>query len=288
MKILLFGGSGQVGRALQARHAMDAPTREMVDLCDPESVAQAIGNSGADVVINCAAWTAVDAAEEAEVEAHRVNAAAPAVMAKATASLGIPMVQMSTDYVFSGEASSPWREDDPVGPLSAYGRTKLAGERAVAEHNPHHLIVRTAWVHAEGGANFVATMLRLGKERDRLQVVDDQVGSPTHAGHLAHALLSLLPRVCEDRSLAGLLHVAGAGRTSWAGLARETFAQAGMNVDVQGIRTDAWPTPAKRPAWSVLDMGRLESRFGLVLPAWQEGVAAHLAALADGGSPPVG
>jgi dTDP-4-dehydrorhamnose reductase len=249
MKILLFGGTGQVGQALQARQAMDAPGRQQVDLGDQAAVAQAVRDSGADVVINCAAWTAVDAAEDAEAEAHGVNADAPAAMAMATAKLGIPMVQLSTDYVFSGQAERPWREEDPVGPLSAYGRTKLAGERAVAAHNPHHLIIRTAWVHAAGGANFVTTMLRLAKGRARLQVVEDQVGSPTHAGHLAEGILALLPRFCGSPSLSGLLHMAGAGQTSWAGLARELFTQAGVDVEVQGIGTDAWPTPANsRPS----------------------------------------
>jgi dTDP-4-dehydrorhamnose reductase len=281
MKILLFGGTGQVGQALQARCAMEAPGRAEVDLRDPDAIAASVGRSGADVVINCAAWTAVDAAEEAEAEAQVVNAAAPGAMARSAAQAGIPLVHLSTDYVFSGKQGRPWQEDDPVGPLGVYGRTKLAGEVAVRELHPHHLIVRTAWVHAAGGANFVSTMLRLAKDREALQVVDDQVGSPTHAGHLADALIALLPRFCADPKLGGTLHMAGEGQTSWAGLAREIFAQAGLPVAVMGIPSSAWPTPAQRPPWSVLDMGRLEARFGLRLPPWQEGVAAHLGALDD-------
>jgi dTDP-4-dehydrorhamnose reductase len=257
--------------AAAAAHDVVALTRAQLDVTDAEAVREVVRDAHPDAVINCAAWTDVDGAESAEADATAINGDGAGHVAAAAAEAGAFVVHVSTDYVFAGDAREPYAEADPTGPRTAYGRSKLAGERAVAAAAPDaHAIVRTAWLFGPNGGNFVDTMLRLGAERDALSVVDDQVGSPTYTGHLAQALVA----IAETRPN-GVLHVAGGGRCSWYDLAVATFERAGLAVAVTPCTTADFPRPAPRPAFSVLGSTRHDHP---TLPPWQEGLAAHLAA----------
>jgi dTDP-4-dehydrorhamnose reductase len=235
-----------------------ALTRSQLDVTDREAVRAAVG--GDDLVINCAAWTDVDGAEEHEDEAMRVNRDGARNVAEAAGTV----VYVSSDYVFDGTKREPYLESDPVNPISAYGRTKLAGERATADANPRHFIVRSSWLFGAGGRNFVETMLGLGPE---VRVVDDQVGSPTFTGHLADALVALSRT--EDF---GIHHVAASGACSWFDFARAIFERAGSDTRVEPCTTAEFPRPAPRPAYSVLGSER-----GHALPSWEDGLDAYLA-----------
>uniref|UniRef100_UPI0026299B29 dTDP-4-dehydrorhamnose reductase n=1 Tax=uncultured Mameliella sp. TaxID=1447087 RepID=UPI0026299B29 len=228
-------------------------------------------------VINAAAWTAVDRAEEHEAEASAVNGDAPAAMAQACAARGIPLVHISTDYVFAGSGTDPWVETDPVAPQNAYGRTKLAGEEGVRAAGGPHAILRTSWVVSAHGANFVKTMLRLGAERDRLTIVADQVGGPTPAADIAQACLEIAGQLIADPGKSGTYHFSGGPDVSWADFAREIFAQAGLSPEVADIPTTDFPTPAKRPLNSRLDNGALTATFGIARPDWRAGLKDILA-----------
>jgi dTDP-4-dehydrorhamnose reductase len=253
-----------------AGHDVVALTRAQLDITDEDAVRDAVRDARPGAVVNCAAWTDVDGAEAAEAEATAINGAGAGHVAAAATEVGAFVVHVSTDYVFAGDAREPYAEADPVGPRTAYGRSKLAGERAVAAAAPDaHAIVRTAWLFGPHGANFVDTMLRLGAERDALKVVDDQIGSPTYSGHLAQALVA----IAETRPN-GVLHIAGGGRCSWYDLAVATFERAGLGVAVTPCTTADFPRPAPRPAFSVLGSTRHDHP---TLPPWQEGLAAHLA-----------
>jgi dTDP-4-dehydrorhamnose reductase len=293
MRLLIAGWQGQLARAL----AEAAPRRDDVrafaigrpalDICELPTIERALNEHSPDVVINSAAYTAVDQAETDESAAFALNAKGAGALAAAAAKRGVAVIHVSTDYVFDGTKPSPYVETDPTSPLSAYGRTKLAGEQAVASANPRHVILRTAWVHSPWGKNFVKTMLRLGAERDELRVVDDQVGSPTYAPHLATAILDIAARIGRGEMRAsdwGLFHAAGSGETSWYGLAREVFAVAAKTGHktprVEAITASEYPTPAKRPANSRLDCGKLERHFGIGLPDWRAGVNDCLSRLA--------
>jgi dTDP-4-dehydrorhamnose reductase len=270
MRLLVFGATGQVATELR-RQAPEATFlgRAEVDLSDPAACAAAVAASDADGVINAAAWTAVDRAEAEEEAARLVNADAPASIARAASARGVPLVHISTDYVFDGTGTRPWRPDDPTGPLGAYGRTKLAGEEGVRDAGGAHAILRTSWVFSAHGANFVKTMLRLAESRDRLSVVADQLGGPTPAAAIAEACLTVVHALAADPSKSGTWHFAGAPDTSWAGFAREIFRQAGRQVTVEEIPTSAWPTPARRPLNSRLDCSATEAAFGLSRPDWR-------------------
>ena len=272
MRALVFGQTGQVATEL-ARLLPDARFlgRDQADLLDPAACAAAIAGAEADVVINAAAYTAVDRAETDEAAALQVNGAAPGAMAQACADLGIPFLHVSTDYVFDGSGTAPWRPEDPVAPLGAYGRSKLAGEQAVRAAGGRHVILRTSWVFSAHGANFVKTMLRLGADRPALRVVADQIGGPTPAGGIAGALLTMADALRQGAA-GGTYHYAGAPDTSWACFARETFAQAGLAVTVEDIPTEAYPTPARRPLNSRLDCATLAD-FGIARPDWQQALA---------------
>ena len=280
--LLVFGRTGQVATEL-ARAAPGAAFlgRAEADLSDPGACAAAIRDRAPDAVINAAAWTAVDAAETDEAAAHVVNADAPAAMAAACAARRVPFLHVSTDYVFDGSGEVPWREDDPTAPLGAYGRTKLAGERGVRDAGGPHAILRTSWVFSAHGSNFVRTMLRLSETRDALSVVDDQVGGPTPAADIAATLLALADRL-RDGHRGGTYHYGGAPPVSWAGFARETFRRAGRAVEVIGIPSSDYPTPAARPLNSRLDGARLLAEHGIAPPDWRAGLDAVLAELADG------
>ena len=209
-----------------------------------------------------------------------VNAEAPGAMARAAARKGVPFLHISTDYVFDGSGEAPWKPDDPTGPLGAYGRSKLAGEIGVRAADGKHAILRTSWVFSSHGANFVRTMLRLGRERDALRVVDDQTGGPTAAGDIAVALLTMA-RALQDGAPGGTYHFAGSPDVTWAGFAREIFARAGLEVAVTGIPSSDYPTPARRPANSRLDCATLEADFGIPRPDWRESLGGILAELAE-------
>ena len=278
MRLLVTGAAGMLGSdvaaaAASAGHDVVALGRAELDVADDASVARALAEHAPDAVVNCAAWTDVDGAEAAEAEATDVNGAAAGRVAAAAAARGAHLVHVSSDYVFDGRAREPYTETSPTRPLSAYGRSKLAGERAVAAAAPGAAIVRASWLFGPHGRNFVATMLRLGATRDEVTVVDDQVGCPTYTGHLAPALV----RVAKQR-LPGVLHVAGAGACSWWDLARAAFARAGVDCEVRRGSTADLGRPASRPAYSVLASTRPEAP---ALPPWEDGLAAYLAAVRD-------
>jgi dTDP-4-dehydrorhamnose reductase len=293
VKIVLFGCNGQVGWELQRSLA---PLGEVValdrhgagelrgDLAEPDGIARTVRTLRPDVVVNAAAYTAVDKAESEIEQAAQVNAVAPGVLAQAAAEVGAWMVHYSTDYVFDGSGQRPWREADATGPLSVYGRTKLQGEQRIAAANPRHLILRTSWVYAARGGNFARTMLRLARERERLTVIDDQYGAPTGADLLADLTAHGVRDLLGGRGAPGIYHVAAAGETTWNRYARFVLAQAqqaGQQLKatpetVDPVPTSAFPTPAHRPRNSRLDTSHFRNTFGLVLPPWQQGVARML------------
>lgn len=279
--ILVFGRSGQVGTGLARLPGVVALSRAEADLADPDACAAAIRARAPTAVINAAAWTAVDAAEDAAEAAHRINAAAPGAMAQAAARLGVPFVHISTDYVFDGTGDRPWRPGDIPAPLGAYGRSKLAGERAVQAAGGVHAILRTSWVFSGRGQNFLRTMLRLGAERARLTVVADQIGGPTPADAIAAACHAIALRLVAEPGLSGTYHFAGAPDVSWAGFARAIIEAVGLACTVEDIPTAAWPTKAPRPANSRLDCTGLTAAFGIPRPDWRAGIAAALAELRE-------
>ncbi len=256
--------------AIRLGHDVRAFGHASLDITDPDSVRAAFGEHRPEAVVNCAAWTDVDGAEADPGGAEAVNAHGAGNVAQAAEDLGARIVHVSTDYVFDGAKRDPWVESDPVAPLGAYGRSKLAGEQAVAATTEAHAIVRTAWLFGAGGRNFVDTMLALGAEREEVSVVTDQIGCPTWTGHLAGALVDL----AERRGDTGVHHIAASGSCSWNELALEVFDRAGVDCRVLPATSDAFPRPAARPAYSVLGT---ERRDPLLLPAWQDGVAAYLA-----------
>ncbi len=279
MKILVFGKTGQVATELQAQAEVVALGRDAADLSRPSSCAEAIRAHRPDAVINAAAWTAVDRAEEEEALATVINGEAPGAMARACAALDIPLVHISTDYVFSGAGERPWRPTDPVGPIGAYGRSKLAGERAVAAAGGQWAVLRTSWVFSAHGNNFLKTMLRLSQSRDALDIVADQIGGPTPADAIAAACLDMARAMVADGDKGGMYHFSGAPDTSWKGFAEEIFARAGRAASVAGIPTSAYPTPARRPLNSRMDCTALARDFGIARPDWRAGLERALAAL---------
>lgn len=272
MKLLVFGKTGQV--ASELAHAVPRHWsarflgRDEANLAKPEECAAQIERIQPDIIINAAAYTAVDKAEEEEALAHNVNAKAPAIMAASAYQIGAPFLHISTDYVFDGSGDAAFCPGDRVNPLGAYGRTKLAGEQAVMETGSQWLILRTSWVFSGHSSNFVSTMLRLGAERESLGVVDDQFGGPTPASAIARCLI-----ICAQHMLAGhsggLHHFTGQPVVSWAGFAQSIMTEAGLNCRIDAIDTSAYPTPAQRPANSRLDCASLEKEFGITAPDWR-------------------
>lgn len=269
MTVLVFGATGQVASELRRFADVRALGRDRVDLTDPDRAAEAIHVHRPDAVINAAAHTAVDAAESDEAAATVVNGDAPGAMARACADLGIPLVQISTDYVFSGAGTAAWRPDDPVAPLGAYGRSKLAGERAVRAAGGVHAILRTSWVFSAHGRNFVKSMLRLGTDRDTLNVVADQIGGPTSARAIAAACHCIALHLRDDPGATGTYHFAGVPDLSWADFARAIFSRAALPCRVTDIPAAHYPTPAARPANSRLDCSTTTAMFGLPRPDWR-------------------
>ncbi len=288
MSILVTGASGQLGRELAQRlPAAEACclTRTELDLTDAALLRAMLARLRPRVVINAAAYTAVDRAETERDLAFAANAEAPAALARACAEAGAALLHVSTDYVFNGQSRRPWREDDVTGPINVYGESKLAGEQAIAHALPRHLILRTAWVFGAHGSNFVRTVLRLAHERGALRIVADQIGSPTWAGHLAEALIHLARRIASGETLAwGIYHYAGAPASSWHSFAEAIVHEALMQgllpaaVPIEPIASAAYPTPARRPDWSVLDGTRMAETFGLAPPDWRVGLTQTLTA----------
>lgn len=293
MKILLFGKSGQVGWELQRSLAplgqvialdYDSADGLCGDFTNRAGLAGTVRRVAPDVIVNAAAYTAVDKAETEPELARRINALAPGVLADEAQELDAWLVHYSSDYVFDGSGEKPWLETDATGPLSVYGKTKLDGELAVARCEKH-LILRTSWVYAARGANFAKTMLRLAQERDQLKVISDQIGAPTGAELLADVTAHAVRTLQRRPQLAGVYHLAAGGETSWHTYARiviEHARQAGrpirvMPEAVEAIRTSAYPTPAQRPLNSRLNTGKFQAAFGLVMPDWQVGVERMLA-----------
>jgi len=277
--ILVTGASGQLGHALAriprpAGYEVVALDRAVLDLADPAAIAAMVASRDWAAVINGAAYTAVDKAESDVVAAWAINALAPAAFAQACVAADIPLVQVSTDYVFAGDKDGAWEVNDPVAPLGVYGASKLGGELAVRTAGVRHAIVRTAWVVSAHGNNFVKTMLRVAATRDTLSVVDDQVGSPTSAADLAQALLAIAVRLAEDADApTGTFHFSNAGAVSWAGFAREIFAQSdargGATAQVVPIPSSDYPTPAKRPSNSLLSHDAIHAAYGIEPRRWQ-------------------
>lgn len=279
MRILVFGKTGQVATELGLQADVIALDRSAADLADPTACARAIDEISADVVINAAAYTAVDRAEDEEELATVVNGAAPMIMAVAAARRDIPFLHVSTDYIFAGDGNRAWKPDDVTEPLGAYGRSKLAGEVGVRGAGGQHAILRTSWVFSAHGSNFVKTMLRLGAERDELSVVADQIGGPTSAADIAGALLNMAGTMIKEKSKSGTYHFAGKPDVSWADFADEIFKQAGLSTKVNPIPASQYPTPAKRPKNSRLDCSSLKRDFGIDAPDWSAGLGRVLADL---------
>ena len=294
MRILVTGTQGQIVRALLERGraegvAIEALGRPDYDLLAPSRLVEAISASSADVVVNAAAYTAVDKAESEPEIAAAINGAAAGEIAWAAALRAAPVIQLSTDYVFDGALARPYREDDPLAPINVYGRSKLVGELAVAAANPRHVILRTAWVYSPFGANFVKTMLRLGETHGTVRVVADQWGSPTSAFDLADAILAIARRLTAapaEASLRGVFHLVGSGEASWADFAEAIFAEArGFGrapVAVARIATADYPTPARRPANSRLDTSKLRAVYGITPPDWRASLASCVERLTTG------
>jgi dTDP-4-dehydrorhamnose reductase len=287
MRILLFGGSGQLGSALQRElkdaHETDAPSSSVVDLQDEDAVRQAVREARADVVINAAGYTRVDDAEHESNAAFALNATAPRAMAAAAAERGARFVHVSTDYVFDGEGGAPYLPSSPVSPLNVYGESKLAGERSVLDEGEHSVVIRTAWVHAGRGVNFIATAMRVLLSGRTMRVVDDQIGTPTRAAHLAQAIRQVIDRP----AVSGLLHFTDAGVASWFdvatcvhGLLRDA-GRIGEDVPVVPVGTEEFPRPARRPRVAVLDKHESWARIGWTPPHWRVGVGATVQEILD-------
>ena len=297
MKILLFGKGGQVGWELQRSLAplgeliaLDADNLQPCgDFTRLDDIAQTVRIIAPDVIVNAAAYTAVDKAESEPELVRTINALAPGILAQEARKLGSWLIHYSTDYVFDGSGSKPWVETDPTAPLSVYGSTKLAGEEAIRAANCQHLIFRTSWVYAARGSNFARTMLRLAKERERLTVIDDQIGAPTGADLLADITAHAIRTARQRPELSGLYHLAAAGETSWHGYAcfvLDRARQAGIELkatmeNVLPVPTSAFPLPARRPLNSRLDTSKLQTTFDLHLPLWQTGVARALSEILE-------
>jgi dTDP-4-dehydrorhamnose reductase len=293
MQILLFGKSGQVGWELQRSLAplgeliaLDVDSRQQCgDFARPHDIVKTVRAIAPDVIVNAAAYTAVDKAESEPELARTINALAPGILAREARKLGSWLIHYSTDYVFDGSGSKPWVETDPPGPLSVYGSTKLEGEKAIRDSGCHHLTFRTSWVYAVRGGNFARTMLRLAQERDRLTVIDDQIGAPTGADLLADVTAHAIRMALQQPELSGLYHLVAGGETSWHGYAcyvLKLARQAGIEFKVAAesvipVPTSAFPLPARRPLNSRLDARKLQTAFNVHLPLWQVGVARMIA-----------
>ena len=278
MRIAVTGRSGQVVTSIleRAPGGVEIVTlgRPELDLADPATIGPAIAAAAPDLIVSAAAYTAVDKAESEPGLAQAINGIAPGLIGEAAAARDIPVIHLSTDYVFAGDKPAPYVETDPTGPATAYGRSKLEGEQALARATGNHLILRTAWVYSPFGGNFVKTMLRLAESRDEVRVVADQQGCPTSALDIADAILALAPRLADRQAPRGVFHLVGSGEANWACFAEAIFAasaaQGGPSARVVPITTAEYPTPARRPANSRLATDKLRAAYGLALPHWRD------------------
>jgi dTDP-4-dehydrorhamnose reductase len=292
MRLLFFGGNGQVGRALQGfgtlGNELTVATRQDCDLTDAESVRSVVRRVRPEVIVNAAAYTAVDKAESDRESCFAVNAAAPRAMAEEAAALGAKLVHYSTDYVFDGTKATPYVEEDATGPRNVYGASKLAGEEGIAEAGGAFIILRTSWVYSNHGANFLKTMLRLRTERPELRIVADQHGAPTSADAIATATVRILTDAGAGKWTSGVYHMTAGGATSWYGFAKAIFARAGAPTpSLVPIESAEYPTPASRPANSVLSNEKFATHFGFRLPEWEQQLDAVMAARAAANEPEI-
>ncbi len=281
--ILLTGGGGQLGHEIRRWHAADpikGRNRLIVtdipelDIADYPQVASIVGAERVDLIINCAAYTAVDKAESEPEAAHRANAAGPGVLAHAARAYNAAMIHISTDYVFDGCKGSPYTETDPASPTGVYGQTKLEGEQAIQRSGCRSMIIRTAWLYSSVGNNFVKTMMRLGREKEEINVVDDQWGSPTNAADLADFIMrKAMPRILGHKQYAEIYNYSNEGSTTWCGFARKVMELAGIGCRVNPISTSEYPTAARRPPYSLLDKSKAVADFGITVPAWEDSLA---------------
>jgi dTDP-4-dehydrorhamnose reductase len=276
MKILVFGKTGQVATELSARADVIALGRDQADFTDPEAIIKIVEQTDADVIINAVAYTAVDKAEEEETLAAKINGTTVAQIAIVAAARNIPFINISTDYVFAGDGADAWTPSDDTDPLGAYGRTKLMGEHGVIAAGGPHVILRTSWVFSAHGNNFVKTMLRLGATRDALSIVNDQIGGPTEAGDIAGALLTIAGQFHAGKGKTGIYHFAGNPDCSWADFATEIFKQSDSSVNITGIPSSDYPTPATRPLNSRMDCTTLETDYNIERPDWRTSLARVL------------
>ncbi|HEV3150617.1 MAG TPA: dTDP-4-dehydrorhamnose reductase [Acidobacteriaceae bacterium] len=292
MRLLLFGGNGQVGRALQGcgtlGNELTVATRQDCDLTDAESVRLLVRRVRPEAIVNAAAYTAVDKAESDRESCFAVNAFAPRAMAEEAAALGAKLVHYSTDYVFDGTKATPYVEEDATGPRNVYGASKLAGEEGIAQAGGAFIILRTSWVYSNHGANFLKTMLRLRTERPELRIVADQHGAPTSADAIATATVRILTDAGAEKWRSGVYHMTAGGATSWYGFAKAIFARAGAPTpSLVPIETAEYPTPAARPANSVLSNEKFAAHFGFRLPEWEQQLDAVMAARAAANEPEI-
>ena len=280
MKILVFGRSGQVAQSLLGLSSpdlqIDARGRDDVDLNNSSAIQAAISETDADAVINAAAYTAVDNAEQEPIAADKLNRLAVATIGEAAKARSIPVVQISTDYVFDGSGDRPWQPDDKTGPLGVYGASKLMGERTLSARCDNYAVLRTSWVFSAHGNNFVKTMLRLGKERDALDIVGDQYGGPTSATDIAQACANIARKLVANSSYKGVWHFSGQNDCSWADFAKEIFQQANISCAINGIPSSDYPTPATRPLNSRLDCTTTKRDFGIERPDWKKSLSRVL------------
>lgn len=292
-KIVVTGANGQVGEELHklaksyTSFEFIFTTREQLALDNPAEIREYISNSKPDYLINCAAYTAVDKAESEKELVYAINAEAPKEMALACESNNIQLIHISTDYVFDGKGNSPYKEDDVTDPVNLYGDSKLEGEKNIRQHNPSAIIIRTAWVYSEFGKNFVKTMLRLMAEKDQVNVVSDQRGAPTYAADLAEAIMNIISKLETNDHRApgyeGIYHFSNEGNISWYDFAVAIKELSGSNCVVNPIPTSQFPTPAKRPFYSVLDKTKIQNRFGIEIKDWKQSLATCIARIKQSG-----
>lgn len=284
MQILITGAYGQLGSEINELKEMFGDWSflftdvDSLDITSDDAVREYFNSHKIDVVVNCAAYTAVDKAESDQDTAHLVNAVAPKILAKQCKLVGAKLIHVSTDYVFAGDACTPYSESDKTDPQGVYGATKLNGEKFIFDENPDSIIIRTAWLYSSFGNNFVKTMLRLGKEKDELGVVFDQVGSPTYAADLAKAILQIVKRTEADATnfIPGIYHYSNEGAISWFDFAKAIFELSGNKIQLNPVLSDQFPTPAKRPHYSVLNKSKIRDKFELKIPYWKDSLQVCL------------
>jgi dTDP-4-dehydrorhamnose reductase len=287
MKILVTGSKGQLGSEFQSlaassSHQFDFTDVDELNITDKKEIENYFRQKPFDLLVNCAAYTAVDLAEKEVDKALLINATAPSMLAEKTKEIGIPIIHVSTDFVFNGITSRPYVEEDPVSPVNAYGQTKCDGEANVLKENPMSIIIRTSWLYSTYGNNFVKTMIRLGQSRDKIGVVYDQIGTPTYANDLAKAIIRIIDTLeaePQNQDKWGIYHYSNEGVASWYDFAHEIFRLKDIQIDLLPIRTEEYPLPAKRPHFSVMDKAKIKSVFALRIPHWKDSLQECIAGL---------